>query len=345
MDPLVPDNPPEHPSTSLFHAAKLGQQDLVLTLLQQDVKPRSSHQYEEKRHTALTIACDEGHEGIVKLLLDHKANPNAKNNDDDCSPLFWAAGRGHAGIVTLFLEAGAEPNGDEENGRLTPLAVAEVRGHEDAVWALLDLGGEALDIDCKCRANGRTVLSHSAEDGQGLIVKRLIEKGAEVEQRDVLGKTPLSWAAQRGRVGTARLLLVVGADQDSVDVKYCESPGGRMPLIYAADVGHEDVISLLQSGANPDLCDGGNWSPLGRAVLKGHVGLVRFLLEDGGADVEVGRIFGKSLVKSAEEQVWGPETERKSGYGEIVELLKRRSRKEEPEEGSGFLGRFYALWR
>ncbi|KFY53360.1 hypothetical protein V496_07691 [Pseudogymnoascus sp. VKM F-4515 (FW-2607)] len=347
MDPPVPASPPEHPNSVLFRASKLGQQDLVLTLLQQGVKPDNS-QYEKTRHTALTIACDQGHEGIAKLLLDHGADPNAKNNSSERSPLSWAAGSGHAAVIRLLISLGAEPNGLEEDGRLTPLAVAAVRGHEDAVWALLDGGGEEIDIDRKGRANGRTVLSHSAEDGQEVIVKRLIERGAEVEQRDSRGKTPLSWAAQRGRTVTARLLLAVGADQDSVDGKYCvfvESPGGRTPLLYAADEGHEDVVSLLlQRGANPDLCDGGNWSPLGKAVVKGHVGVVRVLLEEGGADPGVGQIFGRSLLEFA-DQVWEPENERRSRYEEIVPLLKKWSRNMEPEPARRFWDGLYGLWR
>lgn len=341
MNPSVPASPPEHPNIALYSASKLGQQDLVLTLLRQGVRP-NNRQYEKKGHTALTIACDSGHEGIVKLLLDHGADPNAKNNSSDRSPLFWAAGSGHTDLIRLLLSSGAEPNGLEEDGRLTPLAVAAVRGHEDAVWALLDGGGEGIDIDRKGRADGRTVLSHSAEDGQEVIVKRLIETGAEVEQRDNLGRTPLSWAAQRGRTVTTRLLLAVGADQDSVDER---SPGGRTPLLYAADEGHEDVVALLlQRGANPDLCDGGNWSPLGKAVVKGHVGVVRVLLEEGRADPGVGRIFGRSSLEFA-DQVWGPENERRIKYGEIVPLLKKWSRKVEPEPARGFWDGFYGLWR
>ena len=144
--------------------------------------------HDEDGHTALTIASSSGHLRIVHLLLSHGADPNAQTRSHH-TPLFCAAGRGHADIVALLLSSGADPNGAEENGRLTPLAVAAVRGHEEAVWALLDGGGEGLDVDRKGRADGRTVLSHSAEDGQEGIVARLLDRGADLEARDTLGRT------------------------------------------------------------------------------------------------------------------------------------------------------------
>ena len=39
----------------------------------------------------------------------------------------------------------------------------------------------------------------------------LIENGAELNQRDMPGKTPLVWAAQEGNEAVAKLLLENGA--------------------------------------------------------------------------------------------------------------------------------------
>ncbi|ELR02431.1 hypothetical protein VC83_04307 [Pseudogymnoascus destructans] len=342
------DNEEEDTNTRLFRASKHGREDLVTTLLQKGVMPDRG-QYENLGHTALTITCSKGHEGIVQLLLDHGADINAKNQDSDRTPLFWAAGSGHASVVKLLLEAGAEPNGAEENGRTTPLAVAAVRGHEDAVWALLEWEGDGVDIDRKGFADRRTVLSHSAEDGQELIVTRLLDRGADPDSRDLRGWTPLCWAAQRGQVAIVEILLARGADPNSGDEKHCifvESPGDRTPLLYAAAEGHGDVVRLLlQNGAEVNHCDRGKWSALGRAVFNGRVEVVNVLLDDGGADPEIGGILGDTLLKYAEMQLWGREEPRYSTYVEIIGLLQKWSRKGEPVQASGVLERLYAMWR
>lgn len=73
--------------------------------------------------------------------------------------------------------------------------------------------------------------------------------------------------------------------------------------------------------------------------------MVRVLLEEGGADPEMGGILGDTLLKYAEMQLWGREEPRYSMYVEIIQLLQKWSRKEEPVQGGGVLERFYAVWR
>lgn len=142
-------------------------------------------------------------------------------------------------------------------------------------------GGSDLDIDRKGRGDGRTVLSHSAEDGQESLVARLLDRGAELDARDMRGRTALSWAAQRGRAGVVGMLLERGAGTEEADERYCvfvESPGGRTPLFYAAEEGCEDVVLLLlRKGADAGRCDGGGggvrWA--GRC-LRGMLGWLGF---------------------------------------------------------------------
>jgi ankyrin repeat protein len=71
------------------------------------------------------------------------------------------------------------------------------------------------------------------------VVKLLLEKGAELESKDNNGRTPLSYAAGKGREAVVKLLLEKGAELESMD-KYC-----RLPLSYAAEQGHKAVVNLL----------------------------------------------------------------------------------------------------
>jgi ankyrin repeat protein len=62
------------------------------------------------------------------------------------------------------------------------------------------------------------------------VVKLLLKKGADVESKDSRGRTPLSWAAEKGHEEVMELLLEKGADVESKDTEY-----GQTPLSWAAE--------------------------------------------------------------------------------------------------------------
>lgn len=58
----------------------------------------------------LSTAAGEGLLDVVKLLLEHKADPNLVRKKDRASPLFWASKSCYADVVRVLLEHGANPN-------------------------------------------------------------------------------------------------------------------------------------------------------------------------------------------------------------------------------------------
>jgi Ankyrin repeats (3 copies) len=56
------------------------------------------------------------------------------------------------------------------------------------------------------------------------VAKLLLEKGAEVEYKSNNGRTPLWWAAEKGREAVVKLLLEKGADVQSKDRYYGHTP-------------------------------------------------------------------------------------------------------------------------
>jgi ankyrin repeat protein len=70
----------------------------------------------------LNHAARYGHEGVARLLLEHGADVETKDNRGG-SPLIWAAEWGHAGVVRLLLENGAEAEAKDMYGR-SPLHLA-----------------------------------------------------------------------------------------------------------------------------------------------------------------------------------------------------------------------------
>ena len=88
--------------------------------------------------TRLLWAAWNGHEAVVKMLLDtEKADVNSKDNYG-WTPLSWAAKNGHEAVVKMLLNTEkADVNSKDDYGQ-TPLSWAIGNGHEAVVKILLN---------------------------------------------------------------------------------------------------------------------------------------------------------------------------------------------------------------
>jgi ankyrin repeat protein len=75
---------------------------------------------------------------IARLLLEHGADPDARQNDD-FTPLHEAAANGQLEMVSLLLAHGADVNLSQKSGR-TALSFAQNAGHQEVVEFLLRHG-------------------------------------------------------------------------------------------------------------------------------------------------------------------------------------------------------------
>src|SRR5689334_12178091 len=63
------------------------------------------------RWTGLHSAAQHGHLEVVRLLLEHGADPNAREAGDNTYPLHWAAANRNIDIVRTLLDAGGDAHG------------------------------------------------------------------------------------------------------------------------------------------------------------------------------------------------------------------------------------------
>jgi len=114
------------------------------------------------------------------------------------------------------------------------------RGDLAGVRAALD-GGVAVDTPFRYE---RTALSFAAARGQLEIARLLLDRGADPLKKDTFyGATPLSWAINEGHTGLVRLFLERGA------------PAGPELLQSGAREGNAELVTLALEKAKPTADD------------------------------------------------------------------------------------------
>ncbi len=84
-------------------------------------------------------------------------------------------------------------------------------------------------------------LIEAVKTGNIAIANELIETGADVNQQDENGWTPLNWAAGKGDIALVEFLLEKGSDV------FREGLDERTPYMIALAAGHTEVAKLLRA--------------------------------------------------------------------------------------------------
>jgi ankyrin repeat protein/L-ascorbate metabolism protein UlaG (beta-lactamase superfamily) len=272
---------------------------------------------DNENSTALDVAAIFGHEELARMLVANGADP-AHSDVNGMTPLHFACYNGNASIGAFLIEQGASPTATTVSGS-TPLHGAAFDGDIDCMTLLLDNGAS---LDARNAAGFTPVLSACAGTADVAALQFLVERGADIHDRNFGGATSLMLAAGsrkydeasylveqgvglegRNNFGWTALLIAVeggnpelveflldgGADANTID------PFGRSVLWWAALRGQTEIVSLLiDRGAS--VTDEGPPAPmsaLGRSVMGGHYEIAELLLENGidadGADPDMSR--------------------------------------------------------
>ena len=198
----------------------------------------------------LANAAATGGMDIVRLLLDHGADPNLP--EEQYAPkgraLYSAVYHGHYEIAKLLLERGAFPNPPVESSGTALWVSREWRPNKQMEQLLLSYGAvpEPPDPSEDWPTNEHnwlmiTPLHEAARTGDLKKAKTLLAAGANLTARDEhLSSTPLAWAAKFGQIKMVTFLLRRGAPKRVSD----DQPWAT-PRAWATRRGHQKIAELL----------------------------------------------------------------------------------------------------
>jgi uncharacterized protein len=245
----------------------------------------------------------------VRALLDASPRPDVNaRTADGTSALHWAVYHGDIDLVNRLIAAGANVNATNDYGS-TPLSEAAVVGNVPVLRKLLSSGADVESPN----GDGQTALMIIARTSNLDAAKLLISKRANVNAVEQWrGQTPLMWAAAENQPAMVKLLIEHGAKVDArskvntwerqvtAEPRMQARPsGGFTPLMYAARKGClQCAETLLKAGADKDLTDPDDVSPLLLATLNFNFDIAALLVKKG-ANVNKWDTWGRSPIYAA----------------------------------------------
>lgn len=231
---------------------------------------------------------------LVKVLLDRRARIEVVDYAGD-TPLTLAAKSGCVSIGRLLLRAGANPNTLGRNGRMAVHEVCRNAHRSFApsfVRALLAAGVSlnardergrtplAYSVSCRHRGKQSTEESEKHIDGhftgspEQLVLRLLLEGGANPSEKYQDGSTPLHLAAKANRVDAISAII----DYGDVDVSAADTTGESALHIAARTGASHALQALLRRGCDMCACDRHGNQPIHSACRGGHVETVEMLV-------------------------------------------------------------------
>jgi ankyrin repeat protein len=195
---------------------------------------------EISRYTGLLAAAARGDSAQIKAMLAKGEKPNVRDALGR-TPLHVAAYGGHHEAMRVLVAAGANPNA-LENDRYDIVTIVAVANDGPTLKVALAIGASAKNITS--RWDG-TALIAAAHLGHAEVVRTLIRAGAPLDHINNLGWTALIESIVLGDGGprhtdTLRALVEAGANINLAD------RNEQTPLSIARSRGYKEMVLILQ---------------------------------------------------------------------------------------------------
>ena len=242
-------------NTALMLAAEKGRSDAVTMLLSWtasiDMDVMNQYQY-----TALILAAENGYKYCVELLLKFGANANLRNMFGKTA-LIMAAENGEPEVVEVLCDSGADVNIRSKRG-VSALMLSAVKGHFDCA-KVLTRPQYGTDIHVENNDKSDNALTMACLGGKAVIVKHLVDLGAQVHYRNANKETVLMKACERGDILSMDYLLsYVTSNLEILLSLTAQNKHGNTCLMRACSTGNLQVMVYLMEKLSQQLNKSGD---------------------------------------------------------------------------------------
>ena len=248
------------------------------------------------RKKDLHVMCRDGNTRVVKQLIEYAANINTRC-DSGFTPLHYAAGNGHLDIVKILLEHSADIDLLDDNKYIknntklnqTALQRSICFGHKEVASFLIERGANVNQRDWF----GFSSLDNAISCDRGDIAETLLQNGAEINAADEDGDTALHFAIAKKMIKMVNFLIKHGAN---VNVRNIEL---QTPLHLSAKMGHTEITQILiDNGANVNAKNFSCLNPLQVALVAGengksHEEIIEMLVSNGS---DIDHVVGGNTI-------------------------------------------------
>ena len=220
----------------VFDAVEEGNLETIKSLIEDPYFKEILRKKDEKRRSVFEIAIQNGHDEVVKFLLDNTPRGTFNLNALTASHkpvLIIAVENGHDDVVETLLDHSAIPDAVDasaEGLQKTALILATEQNSYDMVSSLLNHKAKPNKKDIV----GRTALMIASRKGLTDIVKLLLENDADPNLENTEKETALSNAVEAVDVNIVKLLLENGAKVS------------KQVLTYTEKINNQKIINLLK---------------------------------------------------------------------------------------------------
>lgn len=247
----------------------------------------------------LYLVCYHGNLDILLYLVSKGHDINTKFNDV-CN-LWLASQNGHTNIVEYLISKGYDINTTHKN--FTSLYMACKNNHIGIAELLLKADAK---ID-ENKGDGSTALYVASQNGHSKIVDLLLDYKANYNI-PYGNSTPLYTAAQHKHLEVVEILC----RRTNLEYINMQIQDNSTALYIASQMGNVECVRvLLQYKTDPTIKYKNTYTPLHTAADRGHLPIVKILIEDNRVDINEKTSLGASALYSASTQ----------GHFEVVKYL------------------------